>query len=142
MLEEVDADRTLAELVRVTKPGGRVGIIVRAMDLPWWVNLPLDSTLKTAVEAPSRMGSGVEARGCADASLYRRLKAAGLVHVRMFPQWASYTEGTYWQTQRGKLPMNLDPEDTRRCREAIAQAEEEGTLVIAEPFHCAVGTKP
>ena len=27
VLEEGDADRTLAELVRVTKPGGRVGVI-------------------------------------------------------------------------------------------------------------------
>jgi SAM-dependent methyltransferase len=62
MLEEVDADRTIAELVRVTTPGGRVGIIVWALDIPWWVNLPLETPLKTTLEAPSRLGAGV--RGC------------------------------------------------------------------------------
>jgi SAM-dependent methyltransferase len=142
LLEEVDADRAVAELVRVTKPGGRVGNIVRAMDMSWSVNLPLDAPLKTVVEAQSRMGMGIQARGCADASLYRRLKDAGLVDVRMVVEFASYTEGPYWQGQRWKLLLNLSPEDTQRCREAIAHTEARGPLVIAEPFHCAVGTRP
>jgi hypothetical protein len=142
MLEEVDADRAIAELVRVTTPGGRVGIIVRAMDMPWWVNILLDARLKSTLEAPSRLGSGVQAQGCADASLYQRLKDAGLVQVQMSPQWATYTAGTYLQTQRGKLRLNLTPEDTQRCREALTQVEAAGTFLMAEPFHCAVGTKP
>ena len=33
VFEEGDADRMLAELVRVTKPGGRIGAVVRALDL-------------------------------------------------------------------------------------------------------------
>lgn len=33
MLKECDADRALAEMVRVTKPDGRVGVIVRSLDL-------------------------------------------------------------------------------------------------------------
>src|SRR3990172_8879407 len=33
VMEEVDADRMLAEMIRVTKPGGRVGVIVRAEDI-------------------------------------------------------------------------------------------------------------
>jgi SAM-dependent methyltransferase len=33
VMEEVDADRMLAEIVRVTRPGGRVGVVVRATDL-------------------------------------------------------------------------------------------------------------
>ena len=45
VMEEVDADRILAEMVRVTKPGGRVGVIVRAMDLPCHVNLALADEL-------------------------------------------------------------------------------------------------
>jgi SAM-dependent methyltransferase len=140
-LEEVEADRAVAELVRVTKSGGRVGIIVRAMDMPWWVNLPLDPPLKSTVEAANRLGAGVQVEGCADASLYRRLKQAGLLQLRMFPQWAIYTEGSYLQVQRGKLLINLSPEDTQRCREALTQAEAAGTFLMVEPFHCAVGTK-
>src|SRR5262249_18583307 len=34
VMEEGDADRMLAELVRVTKPGGRIGAIVRPTDMP------------------------------------------------------------------------------------------------------------
>jgi ubiquinone/menaquinone biosynthesis C-methylase UbiE len=30
ILEEGDADRMLAELIRITKPGGRIGVVVRA----------------------------------------------------------------------------------------------------------------
>ena len=41
VLEEGDADRMLAEMVRVTRPGGRVAVIVRTIDMPWWVNAPL-----------------------------------------------------------------------------------------------------
>lgn len=141
MLEEVDANRALAELVRVTAPGGRVGIIVRALDMPWWVNLSLDATLKTTLESPSRLGAGVQAQGCADASLYERLKAAGLAEVKMFPQWAIYTEGAYFQTHRQKMLMNLSPDGTQRAQEALAQADAAGTFLMAAPYHCAVGTK-
>jgi SAM-dependent methyltransferase len=141
MLEEVDADRALAELVRVTSPGGRIGVIVRALDMPWWVNLPVEASLKTVLESSSRLGAGVQAQGCADASLYKRLKDIGLSQVRMFPQWAIYTEGAYFQVHREKLLMNLSPEDTHRGQEALAQANADGTFFMAEPFHCAVGTK-
>jgi len=68
VLEEGDADRMLAELVRVTKPGGRIGAVVRALDLPWWSNLPLNPALHTKVTRPYS-AAGAAQNGCADASL-------------------------------------------------------------------------
>jgi hypothetical protein len=49
---EGDADRMLAELVRVTQPGGRVVVSVRAIDIPWWVHVPVGAALKTQLDAP------------------------------------------------------------------------------------------
>jgi hypothetical protein len=84
----------------------------------------------------------MQARGRgADASLPPRRQDAGMAEVRMFPQWALSTAGSYLQAQRSKLLMNLGPEDTPQCREALTQAEAAGTFLMAEPFHCAVGTK-
>ncbi len=52
MFEEGDADLMLSEIVRVTRPGGRIGIIVRAIDMPFWVNLPLDPSAKSKGRRP------------------------------------------------------------------------------------------
>jgi ubiquinone/menaquinone biosynthesis C-methylase UbiE len=40
-MEEGDADRMLSELVRVTRPGGRIAAMVRCLDMPWWINAAL-----------------------------------------------------------------------------------------------------
>jgi SAM-dependent methyltransferase len=88
VLEEGDADRMLAEMVRVTRRGGRVAVIVRTIDMPWWVNAPLGAALKAKAEAPSvKKGSGVAERGCADATIYQRCRAAGLINLNCFPQY-------------------------------------------------------
>jgi SAM-dependent methyltransferase len=63
VLEEGNADRILAELVRVVKPGGRVAVMVRALDIPWVVNVPLRPETKTKVQMPRGF---VGAKGCAD----------------------------------------------------------------------------
>jgi hypothetical protein len=46
VLEEGNAQRMLAELVRVTKPSGRIAVMVRALDIPWVINVPLRHELK------------------------------------------------------------------------------------------------
>lgn len=140
--EEGDADRMLAEFVRVTKLGGRVAVMVRSIDMPWWVNLPLRAELKSKVEGRGRLGGNVQERGCADASLYRRFLKAGLVQVKMLPQLAICAGGERLEYVKERIVTGLRPEEVGEWREAVARAEAEGTFFIAEPFHCAVGTKP
>jgi ubiquinone/menaquinone biosynthesis C-methylase UbiE len=140
VLEEGNAEKMLNEFVRVTKPGGRVAAVVRGEDMPWWVNLPLRAELKAKVDAP-RGTSGEPA--CDDASLYRRFHEAGLTNVKMLPQLAAYTcrslIGEYYLE---RAFQSLSPEEMNEWRESVVQAEADGTYFIAQPFHCAVGTKP
>jgi ubiquinone/menaquinone biosynthesis C-methylase UbiE len=141
-MEEGDAERMLAELARVTKPGGKVAVVVRSIDMPRWVNLNLPAALKSKAEAPGLVGGNVNAEGCADMSLYRRMHSAGLVNVVKMPQWASHYEGERLQYMQERIAGALDPAELSPWRAAVAKAQAEGSFFIAEPFHCAVGTKP
>jgi hypothetical protein len=141
VLEEGNADRMLAELVRVVKPGGRVAVMVRALDIPWVVNIPLRPELKSKVEKPRGF---VGAQGCADASLYRRVRQAGLTDMQMFPQLAAFDEPETAQAQfaHGAILGVLGVEETQEWHAGMEQAVTDGTYFIAQPFHCTVGTKP
>src|SRR5438067_12511743 len=86
VMEEGNADRMLAELVRVTRPGGRIGVIVRSQDVPWWTNVSVGERLRAKANRPGYLGSGVAKEGCADASIYSRFANAGLIQLRFFPQ--------------------------------------------------------
>jgi SAM-dependent methyltransferase len=140
VLEEGNADLMLAELVRVVKPGGRVAAIVRALDIPWVVNVPLSPELKAKAQVPRGF---VEAHGCADAGLYRRFRRAGLTDVRMSPQFAAFEQPHTPQAQfaQGSILGVFTPEETQEWQAAMAEAVAEGTYLIAQPFHCAIGTK-
>lgn len=143
VIEEVDATQMLAEMVRVTKPGGRVAVVSRATDMPFLMHLPLSEELKAKVQIPGMIMASVGERGCADASLYQRLYKAGLTKVKMFPQLAPFTEADthvlpFLQTA---LLSNLSQEEAHEWQRGYAQAKEEGTFFMAWPHHCAVGTK-
>jgi ubiquinone/menaquinone biosynthesis C-methylase UbiE len=142
VIQRTDADRMLAEMVRVTKPGGRVAILGHAHDMPRWVNLPLRTELKAKVEAPGWADESGHPRGCDDASLYRRFHQAGLQQIRMFPQLATFDDHARLQTFQASILPTLSAEEAEEWRAAVAQAEVEGTFFIATPFHCAVGIKP
>jgi len=143
VIEEGDADRMLAELIRVTRPGGRVGVIVRAIDLPAVVNLPLAPELKRKTEAPGAIGGGASPGGCADASLYTRLRALGLVGLDCFPQLVAVKP---WQPRLTRYQQQilaaLTAAEAVAWRVAAERAAADGTFFIAQPFHCAVGIKP
>ncbi|MBI3325416.1 MAG: methyltransferase domain-containing protein [Nitrospinae bacterium] len=142
VIQRVDADRMLTEMVRVTKPGGRVAVVGHAHDMARWVNLPLRPELKTKVEAPGWADESGHPRGCDEASLYRRFQQAGLTQVRMFPQLATFDDRSRLDMLQATILPTLTPEEAKEWREAVAQGGAEGTFFIAIPFHCVVGIKP
>jgi hypothetical protein len=144
-MEEGDADRMLGELVRVTKPGGRIAAIVRALDMPWWANLPLSGTLRSKADQPGLIGAGAAAAGCADASLYNRFQAAGLTDLNFFPQLVAVTptfEPFRLAGMEQQILATLTAAEATEWREAATPAKADGTFFIASPHHCAVGAKP
>jgi SAM-dependent methyltransferase len=140
VMEEGHANQILTEMVRVTKPGGHIAVIVRGLDMPWLVNLELPEALKAKVEAPTGLRS-VAQGGCADASLYHQIREAGLIERHTFPQLAALS-GPMGYYYLDRLQAGLSAEEATVWRTAMSQAEAEETLFIAQPFHCAIGTKP
>ena len=129
-LEELNADQALREMTRVTKPGGRIGVIVRAIDVPRWFNLSLREELKAAIERPLGPSGQVSEGGCADASLYSRFLACGLTNVTMFPQL--YTDPPIKEVgaEIGFVENRLKPEDRAEFWEAVGQATQQGTMFV------------
>jgi SAM-dependent methyltransferase len=143
VLEEGDAERMLAELVRVTRPGGRLGVVVRAVDRGCWVNLPLDPVLRAKVEAPGTIGGGLSPQGCGDASLYSRLRAHGLTGLVAFPQLVAVRPPSPRLARyQQQILAALAPPEIEAWRHAVAATEGGGTFFIAQPFHGAVAIKP
>jgi SAM-dependent methyltransferase len=144
VLDEVDAERALAELARVVRPKGRVAVLVRAVDIPTWDSLPLRPELRAKVAA--RPTGGVTAGVCADGSLYRRFRAAGFRDVTMgprlaidraessLPEWRAYYEGSSVGV--------LSETEAAEWHAVAAHASAERSFLWASAYHCAVGTMP
>lgn len=140
VLEECDADQALRELRRVTKPGGRVGVVVRAIDLPQWWNLDLPPELRRKADMPPQ---SVGAKGVADASLYWRMRDAGFTELTCFPSLVTFDnpDGPIWRYREDHLIAQLTEPELSIWREVAAEACAGGLLFMANPLHCAVGTK-
>ncbi len=141
VLEECDADRAIAELKRVVKPGGRIGVIVRAIDMPQWWSLDVPPALASrANEAPQSVGHG----GVADKSLYTRLRAAGLVDLVPFPSLVTLDKpgSTVWRYREDHLVAQLSPDELAEWERARDAALAAGALFQSHAMHCAVARKP
>jgi SAM-dependent methyltransferase len=139
VFEELDADAGIAELVRVTKPGGRIGVIVRSNDLPQYWHLDLPPAVRSELNAPQ--SGPVAGNGCADASLYERFEAAGIRDVEALPTWGTERPPTWWltiSTARARLSLS----DAALFDQALEAGTREQTAFVSEPFHLAVGTRP
>jgi hypothetical protein len=141
VFEECDADRAIAEAMRVTRPGGRVGLVVRALDMPQWWNLDLPEAISSKVTMPPR---SVAPRGVADRSLYRRMRDAGLADLVCFPTMVTLDRpgGPIWRNREDHVLSQLSPEELTVWQAERDRASEDGLLFMAHSLHCAVGIKP
>jgi SAM-dependent methyltransferase len=141
VLEECDASRAIAEMIRVARPGARIGIVVRAIDFAQWWNLELPAAISAMASVPPK---SVSPRGVADASLYARMRYAGLVDLCAFPTLITLDqpEGPIWRYREDDVLSRLSQEDAIAWSDAKEKAVKHGVLVQAHALHCAVGTKP
>ncbi len=141
VIEECDADRAIAEMVRVAAPGGRIGIIVRALDLAQWWNLDLPEDIRRKIAPPPQSVAG---KGVADASLYRRMRRAGLKGLVCFPFLVTLDRpsGPIWRYREDHVLALLNEAELAIWHDARDKAAQDGLLMMAHPLHCAVGVKP
>jgi ubiquinone/menaquinone biosynthesis C-methylase UbiE len=141
VFEECDADRAIAEAMRVLRPGGRIGLVVRALDMSQWWNLTLPEAILRKVETPPH---SVGPAGVADHSLYRRVQNAGFVDLVCFPFLVTLDRpgGPIWRNREDHILSQLSPEELRVWQAERDRAAADGLLFMAHPLHCVIGTKP
>ena len=141
VLEECDANQALKEIYRVVKPGGSIGVVVRAIDMPQWLDLSVDDELWCKIIIPPQL---ISPSGVADKSLYSRVANANFKNLVMFPYLFSATRKADpkiydWYLRRVYQPlMYMEKVELDAAKN---QASEEDGLIYSQPLHCCVGWK-
>ena len=141
VLEECSAEKGLAELVRVVRPGGRVGVIVRGVDLHQWWNLPVSDAVRAKISLPA---ASVAPGGVATAALYGLAIAAGLTPDRMhtFTVASELSEGPIVEYPETHALSQLNAAEQAEYRQAKSAAVAEGSWFMTRGHHCFVGQVP
>ncbi len=141
VLEECDAEKAIKEMVRVVKPGGSIGVIVRAIDMPQWFNFNIIGELKYKLNIPLQLKSTY---GIADKSLYEQMRKNGLQETINFPSMVTVPRGKYknlfeWFLRRTRQTLNED--EKIELDVELSNIPDKSNLIYSMPFHCSVGWK-
>ncbi len=141
VLEECDADKAIKEMVRVVKPGGSMGVIVRAIDMPQWFNLDITGELKHKLNIPLQLKSTY---GIADKSLYEHMRKNGLQETINFPSMVAVPRGKdknlfQWFLRRTRQTLNED--EKIELDVELSNIPDKSNLIYSMPFHCSIGWK-
>jgi ubiquinone/menaquinone biosynthesis C-methylase UbiE len=141
VLEECNAKLAIAELIRVVKPGGRVAIVVRAIDLPQWWNMPLPPAIRSKIEMPA---SSISPNGIATAELYQLATTAGLRQLRLFPYTVASESihGPIFEFPEAHALAQLTHDEQITYHAAKAQTVADGTIFMTRGHHCFIGEVP
>lgn len=138
VLEECDAERAIAEMIRVVRPGGRIALIVRATDMAQWWNVAVAPDIRAKIEAPA---ASVGPGGIASGALYRVAADAGLRPLRLYPYIVASesSHGPVFEFPEAHALAQLTPGEQARYQAAKAEAIAAGTLFMTRGHHCFVG---
>ena len=115
--------------------------MARSGAVPQWWNVDAPDALGDRMTTPPQ---SVAAKGVADASLYRRMRRAGLEELTCFPTLVTLDQpgGPIWRYREDHVLSLLSPEELAIWHDARAKAQGDGVLIAAHPLHGAVGRKP
>ena len=114
VLEECDADRAIAEMIRVARPGGRIGD--RRCARSTCRNGGTSTCPRRSAARSPPPPRSVARNGVADASLYRRMRRAGLADLVSYPFLITLDQpdGPIWRYREDHV-LSLLTQRSWRC---------------------------